>query len=174
MKIDLFFLLISATLKSYWCFYLRKICCHRICNPLCCLALCAGDKRGRRKAMTGASNIGGFYLFCLSFFPWITKVFGLMNVVLHCAPCSREWRDVGRRFVKLAVAMLKWPFITTFYFCGIIWRVRSLNGCWGYLIYSGYFYHPGFSERNQRRWWFFWFHRFLFIILTSCGPICCR
>ena len=133
--------------------------------------------RGQKRAPEG--NDGGIKYwwilpFLSFFFSLNNQSFGLMNVVLHCAPCSREWRDVGRRFVKLAVAMLKWPFITTFYFCGIIWRVRSLNGCWGYLIYFGYFYHPGFSERNQRRWWFFWFHRFLFIILTSCGPICCR
>ena len=69
-----------------------------------------------------------FSLISIGIYNIETTRANLRKMILMCsgiyaaiiAPCSREWRDVGRRFVKLAVAMLKWPFITTFYFCGII------------------------------------------------------
>ena len=73
----------------------------------------------RNTAAGGQSTIGWFCLFCRAVFHFMTRVFGLMNAVPHCALSSRAWKNAGGKFAGLAGATPRLLFITIFCFCGI-------------------------------------------------------
>lgn len=112
----------------------------RICNPLCCLALCAGNKRGRRKAMTGASNIGGFYLFLSFFFSlnnqsfWIDECCtALCAMQQGMEGCWKKICEIGGSDAQMAFyyyLLFLWHHLTG---AESEWMLRLFNIFWVFL-----------------------------------------